>query len=256
MKYQVRKGCFETNSSSMHSLIVTKNNENVRMTQEEIRAEYYLDEPWFKKRTEKNGKEIVEINTYGENHFGRSPFQILTSFSDKLLYAIAEYCGGNYGVKSYIESEKKFDEVFVPLLIKLIGCDEIEYDETNTESFDVYADVGGEYLDEVEEVPYEKLVHRDDWKHGEPYYESHDVDGRPIEKVYFDVPNFGSIDHQSSGLLRGFLEDNNLSLEDFLVRKDVVVVIDGDEYCEFDKFIECGLIEKDSIVLRYGRGDR
>lgn len=254
MKYQVRKGCYETNSSSMHSLIITKKNENVRMAQEEIRDEFYLNEEWYKERHKDDEKEVVKIDPW-DNNFGRSPFTILSSFEDKLSYAIAEYCGSNYGVKSYIESEKKFDEVFVPLLIKLIGCDEIEYDKTNTESFDVYADVGGEYLDEVEEVPYEKLVHRDDWKHGEPYYESHDVDGRPIEKVYFDVPNFGSIDHQSSGLLRGFLKKNNLSLEDFLVRKDIVVVIDGDEYCELDNLIECGLIEKDSIVLRYGWGD-
>ena len=50
MKYQIRKGCFETNSSSMHSLIITKENENIRMTQKEIRDEFYLNEEWYKER--------------------------------------------------------------------------------------------------------------------------------------------------------------------------------------------------------------
>lgn len=252
MKYQVRKGCYETNSSSMHSLIITKKNENVRMAQEEIRDEFYLNKEWYKERHKDDEKEVVEIDPW-DNSFGRSPFTVLSSFSNKLSYAIAEYCGDNYSIKSYVESEKRFNEVFVPLLIKLIGCDEIKYDKTSAHSFEIYTDVDGEYLDEAEEVPYNKLVHRDDWKHGEPYYESYDIDGRPIEKVYFNVPDFGSIDHQSSGLLRGFLEDNNLSLEDFLVRKDVVVIIDGDEYCELDNLIDCGLIGKNSIVLRYPR---
>ena len=52
-------------------------------------------------------------------------------------------------------------------------------------------------------------------------------------------------------MLKRFLSNNNISLEDFLVRKDIVVVIDGDEYCELDNLIDCGLIKKDSIVLRF-----
>ena len=56
-------------------------------------------------------------------------------------------------------------------------------------------------------------------------------------------------------LLKCFLRDKNISLEDYLVRKDIVVIIDGDEYCELDKLIDCGLIDKDSIVLRYPRSN-
>ena len=248
MKYQVRKGCFETNSSSMHSLIVTKKNSNVRMTQEEIRDEFCLDSYWSTERTNKNGKEVLEVNMYSDNEFDRSPFSVLSSFDDKLKYAIAEYCGNNYDAASYVKGEKYFNEVFVPLLIKLTGCDEVKCGD-GVETFYIYSDVGGEYLDEVEEVPYRKRVHRDGWERGESYYESHDVDGRPIEEACFEVPNFGSIDHQSSGLLRRFLANNNLSLEDYLVRKDVCVVIDGDEVCELGNLIGCGLIDKDSIVL-------
>lgn len=262
MKYQIRKGCFETNSSSMHSLIITKENENVRMTQEEIRHEFYLDEDWYKERHKNDEKEIIKIDPW-ENEFGRSPFTVLTSFKDKLAYAVAEYCGDNYRMKSYIEAENTFDTIFKPLLIHLIGCDEIEWDKWDNTHFVVYSNDKAEYFDEFEEVPYEKLIHvdksernnfsDDDITYGG--YRNIDKDSRHIEDAWFNVPDFGSIDHQSSGLLKRFLKNNNLSLEDYLVRKDVVVVIDGDEYGELDNLINCGLIKKDSIILRFPKSE-
>lgn len=261
MKYQIRKSCFESNSSSMHSLIITKKNSNVRMTQEEIRDEFYLNEDWYKDHHKNDEKEIVEIDPF-DNEFGRSPFTVLTTFRDKLSYAVAEYCGNNYSIKSYLEADKTFEDVFEPLLNRLIGCDEVKWDKTDYRHFEVYAD-GGDYLDEVEEVPYERLVYVDNpEKEGLTeddlvgrYYRNTDKDGKEIEDAWFDVSDYGSIDHQSSCLLIGFLKANNLTLEDFLVRKDVVVVVDGDEYCELDNMIDCGLISKDSIVLRFTKRD-
>ena len=263
MKYQVRKGCFESNSSSMHSLVVTKKNSNVRMTQEEIRDEFYLNEDWYKNRHKNDEKEIVKIDPW-DNEFGRSPFTVLTTFRDKLSYAVAEYCGNNYSIKSYLEADKTFDEVFAPLLTRLIGCDEVEWGKNDYRHFEVYVG-GGEYLDEVEQVPYQKLVYVDKEtaeKDGLTEddlvgrcYRNVDEDGKKIEDLWIDVSDYGSIDHQSSGLLRGFLKANNLTLEDYLVRKDVVLVVDGDEYCELDNLIDCGLISKDSIVLRFPKCD-
>ena len=263
MKYQIRKGCFETNSSSMHSLIVTKKNSNVRMTQKEIREEFYLDEDWYKERHKNDEKEIVRLDLW-HNEFGRSPFSVLSSFEEKLAYAIAEYCGNNYSIKSYLEADKTFDDVFVPLLIRLIGCDKVKWDKDDYRHFEVYVG-GGEYLDEVEQVPYQKLVYIDKEMAKQEglteddlvgrCYKNVDSDGKKIEDLWIDVSDYGSIDHQSSGLLRGFLKTSNLTLEDFLVRKDVVVVIDGDEYCELDNLIDCGLISKDSIVLRFPKSD-
>ena len=258
MKYQIRKSCFETNSSSMHSLIITKKNENKKMTQEEIRNEFYLNEEWHKERHKNDEKEIVKIDPW-DNDFGRSPFTVLTSFEDKLAYAVAEYCGDNYRMKSYTEAENIFDTIFKPLVIHLIGCDEIEWGKWDNRHFIVYSDDKAEYFDEFEEVPHEKLIYidkseRDNISEDDMVYDIYkniDKDGRPIEDAWFDVPDFGGIDHQSSGLLKRFLINNNISLEDYLVRKDIVVVIDGDEYDELDNLIDCGLIKKDSIVLRF-----
>lgn len=258
MKYQVRKGCFETNSSSMHSLIITKKNSNVHMTQEEIRHEFYLDDPWYKEHHKNDDGEVIKIDPW-HNEFGRSPFNVLITFTDKLAYAVAEYCGNNYSIESYVKSEKTFDEIFRPLLIRLIGCDDIEWDKWDDKPFEIYSDGNTEYFDEVEQVPYNKLIYvdkderkdlsEDDLVRG--MYKNVDIDGRPIEEAWFDVPKFGGIDHQSAGLLKRFLKDNNLSLEDYLVRKDVVVIITGDEYSTLSDMFECGLINKDSIVLQF-----
>ena len=257
MKYQVRKGCFETNSSSMHSLVVTKKNSNIRMTQEEIRDEFYLNEDWYKEHHKNDKKEIVQIDPW-DNEFGRSPFNVLVTFRDKLAYAVAEYCGNNYSIKSYLESEKVFDEMFRPLLIRLIGCDEIEWDRWDDRPFEIYIG-GGDNLDEVEEVPYDKLIYvdkneredlsKDNLVRG--MYKNVDTDGRPIEEAWFDVPQFGGIDHQSAGLLKRFLEDNNLSLEDYLVRKDIITIITGDEFSTFTDMVTCGLIDVNNIVIQY-----
>lgn len=256
MKYQIRKSVWESNSSSMHSLIVTKKNENMRMTQSEIRDEFYLNEDWYKERHKNDKKEVIKIDPW-DNEFGRSPFNVLVTFRDKLAYAIAEYCGGNYTIQSYIDAGIRFNETFVPLLIRLTGCDEVEYGKEHCATFAIYSDVGGDYLDEVEEVDYQDLVlagvdddiSKDDKIFG--VYKNVAENGRPIEEAYFDVPDYGSIDHQSKGLLTGFLKSNNLSLEDYLTRKDIVVIITGDEYSTFSNMILCGLIDVNNIVTQY-----
>lgn len=256
MKYQIRKSVWETNSSSMHSLVVTKKNSNIRMTQEEIRHEFYLDEDWYREHHKNDKKEVIKIDPW-DNEFGRSPFNVLVTFRDKLAYAIAEYCGGNYTIQSYIDAGIRFNETFVPLLIRLTGCDEVEYGKEHCATFAIYSDVGGDYLDEVEEVDYQDLVlagvdddiSKDDKIFG--VYKNVAENGRPIEEAYFDVPDYGSIDHQSKSLLTGFLKSNNLSLEDYLTRKDIVVIITGDEYSTFSNMILCGLIDVNNIVTQY-----
>lgn len=258
MKYQIRKSVWESNSSSMHSLVVTKKNSNIRMTQEEIRDEFYLNEEWYKERHKNDEKEVVKIDPW-DNEFGRSPFDVLVTFTDKLAYAVAEYCGDNYSIESYVKSEKTFDEIFRPLLIRLIGCDDIEWDRWDDKPFEIYSDGNTEYFDEVEQVPYNKLIYvdkderkdlsEDDLVRG--MYKNVDIDGRPIEEAWFDVPQFGGIDHASSGILKRFLKETNMTLEDYLVRKDIITIITGDEYSTFADMVTCGLINKDSIVTQY-----
>lgn len=74
---KVRNNVFETNSSSSHSLVVTTNR-HTHYTHDEIKQELWLDEHSNK------------FQLYSdEGYFGRSPFQVLYTFRDKLLYAYA-----------------------------------------------------------------------------------------------------------------------------------------------------------------------
>ena len=245
MKYNVRNG-FETNSSSKHAIVRTMKNMGAHMTQKEIRAEFWLDETWSRSRG-KDGREIVDLINKYEGEFGRSPFRVLYTFRDKLLYYLAEFCGNNYSIKSYIKADEYYEKNILPVITRLIGCDDVIVD-TDYKPFYIYADKECKYIDEAEEVPYEKLVYREDCGEDDEMYEEFDADDRPIERVFFDVPDYGAIDHQSIGVLKAFLSITNMDLEEYLTRKDVVVIIDGDETNVFSGLIESGLVDRKSFI--------
>jgi len=249
MKVQIRTGMFETNSSSMHSLLIMKKRQT--MTQKEIRNEYYLDEDWCKER----GNTLRLDWTHEE--FGRG-FDVLTSFRDKLSYALASVCGSCYSLKSYIRGGDTFYEVFEPLLKKLVGVDKVEL-HWDLEKFHVYSDSVTDDLEQdyttYEEVLYEDLIHNENWnKEGhedEDYYKEICKSGRKQEEIWLEVPEFGSVDHQSVGLLQKFLDKYNITLEDYLIRKDIVVIVDGDECDIFGTMLEAGIVDKNAIQIKY-----
>lgn len=249
MKMQIRTGMFETNSSSAHSLLIMKKHQI--MTQKEIREEYYLDEDWNKDRSK-----ILQLG-WDRDEYGRG-FNVLTSFRDKLSYALASMCGSCYSLKSYIRGGDTFYEVFEPLLKKLVGIDKVEM-YWDSENFHVYSDSVTDDLEQdyttYEEVPYEDLIRNENWnKEGhedEDYYEEFCRSGRKQEEIWLEVPKFGSIDHQSVGLFQRFLDKYNITLEDYLIRKDIIVIIDGDEYYLFDTMADAGIVDKNAIQIKY-----
>lgn len=249
MKMQIRTGMFETNSSSAHSLLIMKKRQT--MTQQEIRDEYYLDEDWRKERGN-----TLRLNWINEE-FGRD-FDVLTSFRDKLSYALASVCGSCYSLESYVRGGDTFYEVFEPLLKRLIGVDEVEpYMESR--NFHVYSDSVTDDLEQdyttYEGVPYDDLIRNENWnKEGhedEGYYKEICKSGRKQEEIWLEVPEFGSVDHQSAGLLQKFLDKYDITLEDYLIRKDIVVIVDGDEYDIFGTMLETGIVDKNAIQIKY-----
>jgi len=74
VKLTIRKGMFETNSSSMHSIIITKNNSNC----------YEEGLKCYCKGVLRFLEDDIE--------FSRSPFQFLNTWRGKVAYAIASYC--------------------------------------------------------------------------------------------------------------------------------------------------------------------
>lgn len=91
MTVQIRLNTFETNSSSMHSIVISKT--EGYYTPDEIKDEIWIN----------NG--VWDINRLD---FGRSPFELITTFTGKVRYAIAEFCG------SYIDQDRaaiKFKQI-------------------------------------------------------------------------------------------------------------------------------------------------
>ena len=224
MKINIRRNCFETNSSSMHSIVVT--DEEGTYSEKEILENMYL---W------NDGK--FEIWNDDDLNFGRYPFRILTTFVEKFCYAVASLCGGYTDEE---EADKNFEMLeniakkHVPAL-KLIKLPEkrepIFLREDGTE-----IGSSGVWLEDDDEFYYHKNK------------EKEHVTRSDYEYV---TPDYGYIDHQSSGLFEGFLKKNNISVEDFLTCKKYYVIIDGDEYCEWDKLKLSGLLNKSRIVKEY-----
>lgn len=230
MKTQIRMGCFESNSSSMHSVVTSKT--TGIYTPEEFHSRIWLH----------NNKWRV---SHYDLEFGRSPYRILCTFKEKVEYAIASLCG--IYVKDEVR-EKYLAEIGKIVCKYIPDCKEITFD-TRYEN---------KYVREIDDKEFDWLTEKEwaDEPHGE-----YDVVG----KVYGDdntyyfawyeykYDNTGDVDHQSAGLLYNFLEKHNLSLEDFLTHREYWVVIDGDEYCEFEKQYKHGIININNIAEIFPR---
>lgn len=215
MRRTVRSQCFETNSSSMHSIVITTDKGDSSTDC------YIWDED----------KHIVKI--WGSDmEFGRSPFAILHTFYDKVRYAVASYSHDDDVIQ---EIEAIFYKVTGNTL------------EIKTEKEDRYR-----RCDTKEEVPWYEMEWIDDpdCKGTEiAVLESdHSVE---LEWRQVDVIAGYGIDHQSQGLLQGFLKEKEVSLEDFLTSSRYIVFIDGDEYNEQENLFKSNIIDLSKIEERY-----
>lgn len=245
-KKVIRRNCFETNSSSMHSILITKNDTHVKP--EEFTHDFKSNDPYPDDYIYMyNGKwQLRDV----EDGYGRYPFQLLTTFEEKFKYALCEFCGDYYGdedefYEKYNELERVASEI-VPGLEKL---------DIYTKDVDIYLDKDGN------EIKYKDLKY-DGWDSEENATEYYYIDTNGEHqkaiidtKNYLEVPAIGMIDHQSHGLLTNFLKDKGITLEEFLTNKKYVICIDGDEYCTFDKYRRSGLLDKNFITEIYDTSD-
>lgn len=232
---------FETNSSSMHSLIITKNDVHIDPDNIVWDINKYPN-PSDTVSIDKNGRLDLDNIVYG---YGRDPFQILTTFKEKLQYAMCEFLGDLYIDDP--EYEKIYNE-FKRIVKKIIPQFTDFY--ITKKHIDIYVDKNGNHI-------LQKDLDYDDWneKENRPEYYYLDENGNKCPAVLDEedemvMPNIGMIDHQSAGLLKSFLKNRNISLEEFLTNKRYTIVVDGDEYFEFQKYLESGFIDKDFIVER------
>lgn len=102
---KIRNGCFETNSSSSHAMIMMKEDKPFSQT--------FNPDRWLF-----NGTIVI----WGDDlEFGRTPFEVLTDWFHRMCYAIASY--GKDG----------FEEIESLLYKRIDGLKEIEFSNYETE---------------------------------------------------------------------------------------------------------------------------
>ena len=201
----IRYGAFETNSSSMHSLIIFKGGQEDTSGCNTTELEFthghtthgscgwlYTPEPWG------DSNEYTGYIHVSENEFTRWPFQMLNNWIDKSIYLIAQW------------SWEKDIEEKVANLISIIQ----------------------------EEIPGFK---------GFKFNKDYTWNSEKGEYNDYESDDYGSVDHQSAGLLP---EKLGVSIKEYLFNPQIMVVVDGDEYCTFDEMMEAGIIDRKNIEKR------
>ena len=222
MKMTVRSGCFETNSSSMHSIVVTK--ESGSSTFLDYDSSYHFEDYSIRE---------------DDIAFERYPFQILASIKDKARYAIASSGNDQEKIQQIIDLVK--DITGTELKVRKTHVEEYRNAETKKNIWDYEI----EWIEDPEDSGSEILVLKSE------------KDLPPDQRTEIEWTEYdewqGYVDHESAGLLDGFLKKEGIDLKEFLTKKKYVVVIDGDEYCEFKNMMRSGLINTDNIDYMFPR---
>lgn len=244
MKLVIRNNIFNTNSSSEHVIAITKNDSHVtpeELTISEINGEY--------------NHNCVYVSNDGqlwmsdvERGYGRE-FNFLTTFEDKLQYAMCEYLGDLYG------DEQKFADmmdVFTAIAKDVIpGFKEFNIRKVEK---DIYLDTSGN------EIPHNRLKYQfgeyDSNHNWVDHYTYIDPNGNEKEAVIdenhvLEVEDIGLIDHQSVGMLTNFIKNKGITLKEFLTNKKYVIITDGDETCNWPKLKQSGMFDLSTIVEEY-----
>ena len=225
-------------------------------SQEEIRNELIIDDS-------EESHNFAPLGAYYSKH--SRGLDIISDFESKVGFALSEYCVNDESLASFVECDRIFDTVFRPILVDLIGVKDVDVYRT-CKPFYVYTDTTSDQLpkspsqdlssyDEApedprqdpssyEEVPEEKIINPN---------LKFDINGRSFEYTIVDGLLEGdSLPNQSRGLLKAFLRKYNISLKDFFIRKDIIILVQyGWKELIFDQLTNLGLINENNIQIVY-----
>lgn len=205
----IRKSCFETNSSSMHSLAIWKNTKPYSEFDLSLGTYHHTEE------TRQNG-EFRLIGDYIDEYeyeFTRWPYRQLTTPLEKLRYIVGYYIRP-------------------------------EYDPVSDELFDNFesTDVGKELKRLIEKYTgYKKIkwyVEKD----------SYDLDryGKRSYSTKKEYPSTSTVNDSGEDVI-SFIERKKISLEDLIFQPNYTIQVDGDEYQEFKEMFKFNIINLDNI---------
>ena len=220
----------------MHSIAIVRP-EN---TKTDLKSKYgwELTADWRKdkKEVEINCPCVIDDDSIT---FERWPFRILSTMFEKIRYAIA-----SYGDEEHFKKINNICEKLTGHVLKTpTKQEEVYFYTTGLEKDkDGYWNIPDNHIITWRDKHYDREK--------DEYYRI-DVDGNRIYDIEWymdDVPFYGYVDHQSMGLLQRFLEKHKLSLEDFLKDPKYIVIIDGDEYCAWQKMFDAGVCVKENFI--------
>lgn len=207
----IRKGCFETNSSSMHSLAIWKKCKPYSEYDLSLGTKYDSDK--------ENGTfELLDWTCHDEEDYSfyRYPYRQLTTPIEKLRYIVGWYIGYDYPDDDYDkEPVYKFrDEEVEKELIRLI------------EKYTGYKKVQWYKIEEKMTIPRGKKYRK--WVE---------------EKVYPDT----TFDNDTGEDVMHFVQRKGITLEDLIFKPNYTIQVDGDEYCEFADMFKFNMINLDNL---------
>lgn len=184
MKRQIRRNVFETNSSSMHSLVIKK--ESCYYNDKELRTGI-----WSLDRG--------VIDTYSEDDltFGRTPFRCLSTFFEKVKYSIASLCGYRNNANEIFKTIENIVKEVIPeckeIILPLVYHYDLDYEGEDELSYGhVDEDILTPFLEKYE-IPlkefltnkkYVVIVDGDEYCIWEEMKESGLVNEEEIEEEY------------------------------------------------------------------------
>lgn len=207
----IRSNCFETNSSSMHSLAIWKKVKPY--------SEYELSLGMYYKKDKTLFELFDSCSREPEDYeFGRYPYRQLITPIEKLRYLVGLYIDYKYPIKegtedetdydaepTYFFTDKEVEEELIRLVKKYTGCETIKW------SF------------EREERNWE-----DEW----------------VVRTYYPST---SICNDSGEDVTNFIKRKNISLEDLIFKPNYTIQVDGDEYQEFADMFKFEMINLDNL---------
>ena len=195
----IRKGCFETNSSSMHSLAIWKNVKPY--------DDYYLSLGTKYNRDKEDGEfELLEHCYCDEDdyQFHRAPYKQLRTPIQKLRYIVGYYIQYKYPE----EDEGR----------------EVDYD---SEPIYYFEDK------EVEKELYRLIEKYTGYKKVKWYIEVNDWKYDDMgERVWYERKEYPNTDtyNDSGEDVMHFVKRKNITLEDLIFSTNYTIQVDGDEY--------------------------
>ena len=232
MKIQIRQGCFETNSSSMHCIAIMKSD---KVSQKQ-KDDYFKGRDIVKKEKcwdEKYWNKEIDISV-SDLDYGWG-FDILNSFEDKVMYAIA-----SIGKDRFEEIQKIVKEVTDQDLLQPIDVKRQYFINTGQK--------------DDEEIKSKDMIKDDEiyWDDKKFEYYRVDTNGNRIYDIAYipqEEPAYGYIDHQSIGNLQWFLDKYKITLKDFLLDESIIIIIDNDNSAEYAKLFNVGMLSKSDFVV-------